>query len=340
MSNKRVTIVDVAAQAGVAISSVSAALNDRAGVSEETRVRVKQVASELGFKPSLRARSLSSKKSFAVGLVVERIPEILETDPFFASFIGGVEAVLSSCGYALVLEMGRDKADTEQRYRQLAADRRVDGVFLSEIEIDDYRIDLLRELQLPAVALNPDEGDFPFVAVRQSGENAIRQLVRYFVDNGHTNFVHVAGPHQYVHSRQRRTAWLAALHESGQDGGAVYEGDFTYESGQRAAAAMAHSLQPATAVFCANDLMALGFLAQVQDEGFAVPRDISVAGYDGIQLGNYVRPNLTTLKTTPRAIAAESARLLIDLIEHRPVSDSRVSDVELMVRGSTGRRHL
>jgi DNA-binding LacI/PurR family transcriptional regulator len=106
----RVTIVDVAARAGVAISSVSSALNDRPGVSESTRRRILTAAKDLGFVPSIRARSLSAKRAFAVGLVVQRDPDVLESDPFFGSFIGGVESVLGSRGYALVLQMGAGRS--------------------------------------------------------------------------------------------------------------------------------------------------------------------------------------------------------------------------------------
>lgn len=334
---QRVTIVDVARRASVAISSASAALNDRPGVSDLTRQRVKEAAQELGYTPSLRAKSLSSKKSFALGLVVERSPEVLETDPFFASFLGGVEEVLADSDYALVLEMGRNRADTEERYRQLAADRRVDGVFLSELEVDDYRVPLLEELQMPAVALNPDVGDFPFPAVRQNGRNAIERLVEHLALLGHRRFAHVAGPAAYIHSRQRRDAWCDALRRRGLPTGPIVQGKFTYASGVAAAdTLLGGSAERPTAVFCANDLMAMGFLSRAQDLGVTTPADISVAGYDGILLGSFLKPQLTTLRTTPRLIAAAAARSLLTLIATGHVADVDLPDVTLDVHGTTG----
>jgi len=334
----RVTIVDVAHRAGVAISSVSSALNDRPGVSEQTRARIIAAANELGFVPSLRGRSLSGKKAFAVGLVVHREPDVLELDPFFASFIGGIESVLDKQGYALVLQIGAEPGEMLNRYRRLAGDRRVDGVFLSEIEIDDPRIPLLQDLALPAVAINADDGS-PFPTVRQDGDAGIRSIIDYLVDAGHTRIAHVAGPEHFVHARQRRNAWSQALNDVGLEQGAVAAGGFTYEGGAQAATELLGLQARPTAVVCANDLSAIGFIAEAQRMGFDVPKDVSVTGYDGIQLGSYVTPTLTTLRTSPRQIGAMAARLLLDVVngdaDAGPVVDVEIEPVELVVREST-----
>lgn len=333
---ERATIVDVAVRAGVSISSVSSALNNRPGVSESTRVRILATAAELGFVPSLRGRSLSAKRAFAVGFVVPRDPQVLESDPFFAGFIGGLESVLDSRGYALVLQMLADPANTVERYRRLSADRRVDGVFLSEIETDDERIALLQELQLPAVGINPDRDGFPFVAVRQDHREGINRLVDHLVALGHTSIAHVSGPLRFVHARQRLEAWQDAMRAAGLGFDAVVEGDFTYDSGVRAADHLLGGGRRPTAVVCGNDLMAVGFMARAAALGADVPRDVSVTGYDGIQLGEYIRPALTTLRTSPHVVGAEAARLLLDTIEGRDVDDVEIPAAQLVVRDSTG----
>jgi DNA-binding LacI/PurR family transcriptional regulator len=333
---KRATIVDVAARAGVAISSVSSALNGQPGVSESTRQRIRLAADELGFVPSLRGRSLSSKRAFSVGLVVERDPDVLESDPFFGSFLGGIESVLSSRGYALVLQMSDRPEETLDRYRRLSADRRVDGVFLSEIEIDDPRIALLEELQIPTVAINTDVAPFPFVSVRQDHSAGIEQLVAYLADLGHTQFAHISGPPHFIHARQRESAWRAALVGLGLTPGPVVEGDFTYDGGKRAADVLLAGESSPTAVVCASDLMAVGFMTRATDLGYSIPGDFSVTGYDGIRLGEYIRPRLTTLQTSPRRIGAEAARILLDEIDGFGVRDVDIPPAELVVRESTG----
>jgi DNA-binding LacI/PurR family transcriptional regulator len=332
----RVTIIDVAERAGVAISSVSSALNDRPGVSDATRQRILTAAHELGFVPSVRAKSLSSKRAFAIGFVLQRDPTVLESDPFFASFIGGVESVLGDRGYALVLQMATDPETTLDRYRSLIGGRRVDGVFLSEIEIDDPRIPLLEQLRVPVVAINADRGDFPFPSVRQDHVAGIQRLISYLVSLGHQRIAHVSGPRQYVHSRQREIAWREAVESSGATPDRSVVGDFTYEGGRRAADELLVGADRPTAVLCANDLTAVGFMARSLELGFSVPGDISVMGYDGIPLGEYVRPTLTTLRTSPHLIGAEAARILVDQIEGIPVEDVEIAAVDLLVRDSTG----
>jgi DNA-binding LacI/PurR family transcriptional regulator len=295
------------------------------------------VADELGFVPSLRGKSLSAKRAFALGLVVQRDTAILESDPFFAAFIGGVESILGDRDYALVLQMESESADVLQRYRRLASDRRVDGVFLLDIQVDDARVALLQELQLPAVGINADPESFPFPSVRQDHRAGIGSLVNYLIGVGHTRIAHVSGPAHFIHARQREIAWRESVLGSGLTPGPLLQGDFTYEGGRRVADVLLGIADRPTAVICANDLAAIGFMARVQELGLSVPADISVAGYDGIELGGYIRPTLTTLKTSPAEIGAQAARLLLDEIDGLEVSDVDVSPVEMLLRESTGR---
>lgn len=325
----------MAARAGVAISSVSSALNGRPGVSEATRARIVKAADELGFVPSLRGRSLSGKKAFAVGLVVHRDPDVLELDPFFASFIGGIESHIDGPGFALVLQIGSDPGEMLDRYRRLAADNRVDGVFLSELETDDPRVPLVRELGLPAVGINAEPG-FSMPVVRQDHEAGIRALVSHLVDGGHTRIAFVGGPRHFIHSAQRERAWRDAVESHGLTPGRFVEGGFTYAGGADAADTLLSGGERPTAVLCANDLSAIGFMSEAAHLGFEVPRDISVAGYDGIQLGAYVHPALTTITTSPRRLGFEAARMLLELIDGRRVPDTVIEPAELLVRASTG----
>ena len=339
MNARRVTIVDVAARAGVAISSASSALNGRPGVSAATRERVQAAATELGYVPSLRGRSLSTKRAFSIGLVLQRSPDVLEADPFFGAFIGGVEQVISARGYALVLQMGFGQQDTENRYRELAANRRVDGVLLNELRIDDPRIGLVQELGLPAVAIVPDLPDYSLPCVRQGSMEGVRQLTEHLISLGHRHIAHVAGPPEFVHSQERIAAWRSAVEDAGLPAGPLIPGDFTYDGGRSAADVVAAMADRPTAVVCANDLSAVGFMIRAQEMGWSVPGDISVCGYDGIALGTYVRPTLTTVQAIPRRVGAAAAELLLDVIDDPDGHASAVVDLppgQILVRHSTG----
>ncbi len=337
MTPQRVTIVDVATKAGVAISSVSAAVNGGPGISDRTRAHILETAASMGWVPSMRGRSLSGKRAFAVGLVVQRPSGVIETDPYFAGFIGGIEEVLEEHNQALMLQMSSGRERTIERYRRLAGERRVDGVFLSEIEQDDPRIPLLTELDLPAVAINPGHAGTPFPSVVQDHKRGIRQLVDHIVSMGHTRIAHVSGDPRAVHAEQREAAWREAVEAHGLVPGPVVGGDFTTAGGSRAAGELLALSEPPTAVFCANDLMAIGFIARASDLGLTVPDDVSVAGYDGIQLGAYTRPRLTTLQTSPRELGSAAARSLLLLIETGVARDVELEPASLVIRDSVAR---
>src|SRR6266545_244447 len=189
---QRLTIADVARHAGVSKGAVSFALNGRDGVSSETRDRILAVARELGWQPSHRARSLSVSRAFAFGLVLARRPELLGADPFFPSFIAGVETVLAPAGYALVLQVVSGVGAEEAGYGKLAGEGRVDGVFVIDLRSKDSRIGLLAELRLPAVTMNRPDIASPFPAVCVDDQLGIGQAVQHLTELGHTRIAHVS----------------------------------------------------------------------------------------------------------------------------------------------------
>ena len=332
---QRITIVDVARDAGVSIATVSAALNNRSGVAEPTRQRIVTVAERLGWSPSLRGRSLSQERAFTVGLVLQRESSVIASDPFFASFISGIEAVLEHRGYALVLQVAPTRARAIERYRRLAADHRIDGVFLTDVSVPDPRFELVRELDMPAVAINADPGE-GISTIRQDHGPGITALVEHLVALGHTRIAHVSGPKDYIHTQQREKAWRGALAAAGLRAGSPLQGDFSLAGGSRAAATLLSRRLRPTAVFCSNDLMAIGFIAKAAEMGLSVPGDISVAGYDGIDFGAYVRPSLTTIATAPHTLGALAAEALLGMIDGGPASHVDTEPSTLVVRDSTG----
>lgn len=330
----RVTILDVAAEASVSISSVSAALNNSPGVSEDTRTRILAVADRLGWVPSLRGRSLSGKRAFAVGLVIERPTTVIESDPFFAGFIAGVEVVLERGGYALVLQMASNHRAALERYRQMALGHRIDGVFLIDMAGRDARVPLLNQLAMPAVAVNPSR-DCGLPSVRQDHLPGLAQLMERLLSLGHTQVAHIAGRRGLIHTRQRVEVWRSALTAAGVKPGPVVYGDFSTASGSRAAQQLlADGVRAPTAVVCASDLIAIGFIARASLLGVDVPREISVTGFDGIEIGAYVRPALTTVVTSPRALGEAAARMLLAILDGANPGDVEIPATVPLFRDS------
>lgn len=331
----RPTITDVARHAGVSKGLVSFALNDRPGVSAETRDRILASAEELGWTPSLRARSLSVDRSYALGLVIGRSVDVIAADPFFHAFIAGVESEFSTAGQVLVLTRatpGREEAAT---YRGLAADKRVDGVLLTDLRSGDDRIALVQELGLAAVTLGHPDVPSPFPAVSVDDGRGIRAAVEHLIALGHRRIAHVAGPSNMLHARRRADAFIDAAITGGVDA-TIVETDFSAVDGARATRELlALGADRPTAIVYSNDHMALAGLGVAQRAGLRVPHDLSITGFDNTELAEHTFPSITSVATDAADWGARSARLLLAAIAKEPVDDVDLSEPRLIVREST-----
>lgn len=331
-----VTINDVALAAGVSKGAVSHALNGNAGVSDETRARILQVAKDLGWKPSLRAKGLSSAKAFALGLVVARDPRLLGSDPFFPAFIAGVESTLIEHDYVLVLTSATGKDKEEQSYRRLAGDGRVDGVILTDMRVRDPRIALLQELKLPAVTLNRPDGLSPFPAVCMDDTDGIAEATKHLISLGHRRIAHVGGPQSYIHGCSRRRAWEETLLEAGLEASLFIEADFTASAGAAATADLLRRKDRPTAIVFANDLMAIAGLSYAQSQGITVPEELSITGFDNTELATFLNPSLTTISADPVRWGRTAAQVLLDQLSGANSDDIVLPAPHLLVGGSTG----
>ena len=335
MTNEtRPTIADVARRAGVSKGLVSFALNGRAGVSPDTRARILSVAAEMGWSPSLRARSLSVGRAFACGLVIGRSPDVIAADPFFPSFIAGVEDEFSVSGQVLVLAAATPGRHEEQTYRGLAADRRVDGVILSDLRADDPRIDLVASLGIAAVTLGVPDVDSPFTSVSVDDGAGLRLAVDHLADLGHTDIAHVAGPSAMLHGRHRAAAFAEAARARGIRS-RVVETDFSAADGARATTALLDAEVPPTAIVYSNDNMATAGLGTAQRRGLSVPRDLSITGFDDTELGRHLFPALTSVSTDARGWGSAAARALLQAIGGAEPEALVLADPRLCLRDST-----
>ena len=339
MVKQRPTIADVAREAGVSKGLVSFALNDRPGVSAATRTRILGVADDLGWVPSVRARSLSTDRAFALGLVIARDPQILSGDPFFPAFIAGVESALADVEYALVLSMvGSEQAEISS-YRRFAAHDRVDGVILTDLRRDDPRLGLVAELGLPAVTLGHPDRPAGIPAVLLDDSPGLRDVVAHLAGLGHTRIAHVAGPARMLHGERRARSFQAALAELGLPAGTVVETDFTASDGARATHELLAADERPTAIVYANDPMAIAGLGVAQRSGLDVPRDLSITGFDGSDVGAYLNPGLTTVTTAAQDWGRAAAELLLRVVDApaESATDVVLPPATLVIRNSTAR---
>ena len=331
----RPTIADVAREAGVSKGLVSFALNDRPGVSESTRTRILSVADDLGWRPSTRARSLSTSRAYAVGLVIARDPDIISGDPFFPAFIAGVESALAPVGQALVLSMVGDELAEEDSYRQLVEHDRVDGVILSDLRAGDTRADLVAGLGLRAVTLGRPDSASRFPAVTIDDAPGIYAAVAHLAALGHRRIAHVGGPTRMLHGSRRRDSFQAAMGDHLLDPSLVVATDFTASDGARATSALLQASDRPTAIVYANDPMAIAGLGVAQRLGLVVPDDLSITGFDGSEVGAYLHPALTTVTTSAREWGRAATQALLRLVDGADVADIDLEPARLIIRDST-----
>ncbi len=338
---KRVTAKDVAQLAGVSRTTVSLVLNNAPNVhiSPETRRRVLEAARRLNYHPHAAARSLVSRRSMTLGLVLCQSPEQVFADPFLPQVLRGINDVAQAAGYRILLETVTHPEDNG--YSALVLENRIDGFILSGPRSDDEALRSLHEEGFPIVLMGrlPDV-DIPFVDVDnvRAAYGAVEHLIRL----GHTRIGMITnGPLHYTASADRLEGYRRALndHALPYDPDLVVYGAFREESGQVAMDRLLEREDPPSAVFVASDAVALGALVSIRRHGLRVPDDIALVGFDDIPLAAYVNPPLTTVRLPARRLGEEAARLLVALVEGREVESTHILlDTTLVVRASCGSR--
>lgn len=324
---QRVTIHDVAREAGVAASTVSRAFSDPRRLSPETREHVAEVAERMGYRPNPIARALPRGKTLMLALLV---PDI--TNPYFFGLIRGAERQAAAAGYTLVLADTGESADTERAHFERLL-RGVDGFVLASSRLSNERIRALTSGHT-VVLVNRTVRELPCVVV-DNGQG-MRQGIEHLASFGHRSVAYLAGPSV---SWSDRVQWRALQTAGRRLGVAVRRlGPFHPTMAGGTAAADAALGSEATAIVAFNDLLAIGVLERLHDRGIVVPKEISVLGSDDIFGADFCHPRLTTLRSdTERAGRAAVDLLLAALAQPQPAAARRVVlPTELRVRESTG----
>ncbi|MDT0566039.1 LacI family DNA-binding transcriptional regulator [Streptomyces sp. DSM 3412] len=326
---------DVARLAGVSQKTVSRVFNDEPYVSADVRRRVTEAAERLGYRRNNAARALASGRTRSIGVVT------LGTALYGpASLLMGVERVVRDTGYALrvVNTMEGDPAGIAGAVDSLL-DQGVDGIVISEpIDEAGENGDMAPRVGVPVLVI----GAPPFVtapAVLNAGDGAdlmARTATEHLLALGHTTVHHLAGPQRWYAARDRLEGWRATLTAHGKDVPEVVTGDWSAASGYTAGRALAED-GDVTAVFSANDDMAIGLVRALADAGRRVPEDVSVVGFDDIPVAAYVTPPLTTVRQPFDAVAQEGLKRLVHAIENPDADPLPPSDppIDLVVRAST-----
>ncbi|MBB5894613.1 LacI family DNA-binding transcriptional regulator [Kutzneria kofuensis] len=312
---KRPTIMDIARRAGVSKGAVSMALNGLPGVSEATRSRILEVARELDWHPNNAARALSAARADAIGLVLARPARTLGVEPFFFQLISGLQAELSGRRIALLLQVVEDLDAEIAVYRQWWSERRVDAVFLIDLRVEDPRVELMEELDLPAMVIGGPGHHGRLPSVWADDAKAMTRIVDHLAGLGHRRIARIAGLPDLLHTERRTEAFRAAAHSHGIDAAPILMTDYSGEQGAAATRRLLRSPQPPTAIVYDNDVMAVAGVAVATELGVAVPASLSIVAWDDSPLCQLLHPPLTALTRDTFAFGASAARSLLAVLD-------------------------
>jgi LacI family transcriptional regulator, galactose operon repressor len=324
------TIHDVAARAGVSVATVSRVLNRKKVVREETAQQVLAAAKALRYVPNVAARSLSSRRSQTLGIV---LPEL--HGEFFSELIRGVDLAARRAGYHILVSGSH--SDAGEMLSVLAAMRgRVDGLVVMAPDVAPAALGATLPSGLPAVLLDAVVPGHDSITIDNYG--GAQEMMRHLDGLGHKRIAFIKGPRQNADARERLRGYREAMRRQG--GGAPRElelpGDFTEDSGRSAALAVLAARPRPTAIFAANDAMAVGALVALAGAGVAVPEEMSVAGFDDIPIARFVAPPLTTIQIDIADFGRRACALLLAAIERPRAGAERREHVAttLVVRAS------
>jgi LacI family transcriptional regulator len=322
------TIRDVAQVAEVSVASVSRALNGHSSVHPDTRARVLAAAKALGYVPHAGARSLSLARSHAIGVV---LPDL--HGEFFSEIVRGMDREVGARGYHLLLSnMHADAELAAQAMRSMRG--RVDGLIVMAPQLDAEGLREALPGGVPAVLVNSLDGAGR-AGFRIANAEGIAMVVAHLAATGRRRLVHVGGPAGNIDARERCEGFLTAMARHAPDiEPVVIEGDFREDSGAAAVAMLRARGVAFDGIVAANDMMALGVLAALREEGLSVPGDVAVTGFDDIPLARYL--GLTTMRVPLAEMGARAVARLIDALEGGTLTpDTQVVATDLVIRTTT-----
>jgi LacI family transcriptional regulator len=327
------TIREVAESAGVSYATVSHVINNTRLVSQETRERVLAAMDALNYRPNALARSLRQGKTNTLGLV---LPD--SANPFFAEISRSIEDEAFKKGYSVFLCNTELDTERELFYVDVLSKKQVDGIVFVAAGDQADSLDFLVRRNMPVVMIDRDVPNVEVDAVLTDNKLGGYLATRHLLELGHRRIACIAGPSTITPSAERIIGYRKALEEAGisYDESLIIRGDYHAQSGMEITHSILKMDPRPTAIFCLNDLMALGALRAAAEAGCSVPQDLAIVGYDDLELAHFTNPPLTTIAQPKKEVGAQAISLLVDRISRKSRPPSRlVLPPELIVRRST-----
>lgn len=329
------TIKEVSRRANVSASTVSRVLNGSVPVAEETRKRVLEAIEELDYRPNAFARSLATNRSGGIGVSVNDL-----SSAFYGAMVSGIEMEAEAAGMHLLVSSGHADAAKERKALEFLLARRPDVLVIHVEAIPDLELVELMQGDVPIVLMGRYLAEMEDRCVYLDNEAGGELATQHLIDQGHERIAHIAGPLSYPDSRARLLGLRRALDRAGIafDERLQVEGDFVEDGGYRAVRRLLDRDAPFSAIFSANDQMAIGALQALREAGIRVPEDVSVIGYDDVLLARYLTPTLTTIRQPLEEMGRAATRIALDLLEGAEEEVVHKFEPSLVVRESVRSR--
>lgn len=330
----KVTMKDIAQMAGVSKATVSMVINKKdASISKETRKRVLDIAKEMRYIPNSIARSLSTKKSGTIGII---LPDI--TNPFFSEMARAIEDEAERLEYNLIICNTDNDIDKEQKYIELLISKLIDGIIFMSGGKSNESIAILKSNNIPFVLVDRYiEGYIDYYGVFCLNKQGVIDGIKYLYEKGNRKIVFVKGRENLEISKQRLEGYIDAMKNYGiYNEKYIFEGDFNVNGGKTATEKILSCFNGLDAIFYSNDMMAIGGMKILIRNGYNIPRDISVMGFDNIQISEVIEPELTTISQPIYNMGKKACSILIDVINGEMPTEKQIFfKPELIIRGTT-----
>ena len=329
-----VTLAQIAQVAELSVSTVSRALSNKGyPLREDTRQRVLRLAEEMGYKPNLVARSLRNSRSHLVGVIVDRMQS-----PFSAATVQGIQDALRQAGYSVnIAYSNRDQNLAIEAINSFES-RQVDGIIILNSWLHTYNDPILAMLDRPFVFVNRVFSNCIHKCVGPGDRLGAHLATQHLVNLGHRRIAYINGLEDWIEAQNRRSGYQDILEQNQilLDEALIRQGDWGVDSGYQQTQALLALKERPTAIFAANDIMALGAIYAIQEAGLKVPADIAVVGYDDRDFAAWVRPALTTVCMPSYEMGQSAAQLLLQQIAGVEPDDATEIPGRLIIRQSCG----
>lgn len=332
----KVTIKEVAKLAGVSPSTVSRVISDSSRISDETKKQVRDIMKELGYHPNAIARSLVSRSTNTLGIVMPQSTERAFLNPFFPQVLSGISVAAHENNYCMLVSTGTTEEEQLSSITNIVMGGRVDGVIIMYSSVDNDILEAVKSLKVPVLIIGKPIEPKGVLYVDNDNVDASYKVTQKLIERGHRNIALITGPLKMMVSLDRLDGYRNALISNGfqLDKNYIRESEFTKEAGYVAMKDLLQKNDKITGLVITDDVMAFGAIDAIKEHGLRIPEDIEIISFNNIPLSEFCNPSLTSVDISATTLGYESAKLMIDKINGKEENNKVIVSTKIIYRDS------